>query len=567
MNRDQIAHNLDSLGAKLANIPGAPRSLLEIRVRWLLMTAVLGANAVGAAVVLVFVLVVLPNPEEVERLYPNADLVNVIAFVSYPVVAVPIAMWWALKLFAPLRRLVREQTTNPDREQRHSVLLGPARLSLIQAVLWIVGATGWTILNAFYGPLMALKMGMTCLLGGITTIVLVYLMTERLLRPAAALVLATKPPREHLFSRVRTRAMLTWALGTAVPMLGLIVIAIVALTDPDFDAFEAGLSSLVLGCVALFISFQVTWWASQAIGDPVRTVREGMARVSRGDLDTEISVFDASELGQLQAGFNTMVAGLRAHERLQDLFSRHVGSDVAELALNSDISLGGETQEVAVLFVDLAGSTRMAAERPPDEVVALLNLFFGVVVDCVNRNGGWINKFEGDAALAIFGAPAELDLAGGHALAAGREMAVELRARVPELTAGIGVSRGAVVAGYIGAEQRFEYTVIGDPVNEAARLSDLAKTAPGRVLASAQVLADADELERFRWETGQTITLRGRPRPTVLVHPLVPVDPEAPLPEFVARARGLRRRRRILPLLPLLRPPRREGDGKLSTGR
>ncbi|MDX6741851.1 adenylate/guanylate cyclase domain-containing protein [Actinocorallia sp. A-T 12471] len=558
MDREQIAHSLDSLQERLAKIPGVPPPL-ELRVRWLLTTAVLCANAVGAAVVLVFVLLVLPNPEEVDRLHPNANLVNAIAFGSYPLFAVPFAVWWALKVFAPIRRLVREKGT-PDEEQRHAVLLGPARLSLIQGVLWCVGATGWTILNAFYGPLMALKMGMTCLLGGITTIALVYLMTERLLRPAAALVLATKPPREHLFSRVRTRAMLAWVVGTAVPMLGLIVIAIVALTDPDFDGYEAAKSGLVLGCIALAISFQVTWWVSQALGDPIRTVREGMERVARGDLDTRVVVFDASELGQLQAGFNTMVSGLRAHERLQDLFSRHVGSDVAELALNSDISLGGEEKEVAVVFVDLAGSTRMAAERPPDEVVALLNLFFGVVVDCVNRNAGWINKFEGDAALAIFGAPAELPGAGGHALAAGREMAEQLRARVPELTAGIGISRGPVVAGYIGAEQRFEYTVIGDPVNEAARLSDLAKTAPSRVLAAAQVLEDASELEAYRWETGAPVTLRGRPRPTVLAHPRVPVDNAMPLPELIVRSRGLRRRRRFLPLIPLLRPSRRTDD-------
>ncbi len=553
MNRDHMSHSLDLLGAKLAAFPGAPRNGLELRVRWLLATVVTVANGIGGAVVLVFVLVVLPNPDEVDRLHHNVDMINLIAFLSYPVIAGPLVMWWGLKVFAPVRRLVRDQGT-PDSEQRHAVLLGPARLTLIQAVLWGVGAVGWTILNSFYGPLMALKMAMTCLLGAITTLALVYLLAERLLRPAAALVLAVKPPREHLMSRVKSRAMLAWALGTAVPLLGLIVIAIVALTDPEFKRTEAAFSSLVLGIVALLISFLVTSEAARAVGDPVKAVREGMARVAKGDLQTAIEVYDASELGQLQAGFNSMVSGLRAHERLQDLFSRHVGSDVAELAINSEISLGGEIKEVAVLFVDLAGSTRMAAERPPDEVVTLLNLFFGVVVDCVNRNGGWINKFEGDAALAVFGAPTPLEEAGGHALAAGREMAVRLPLEVPEVTAGIGISVGTVVAGYIGAEQRFEYTVIGDPVNEAARLSDLAKTAsPLRVLASAEALEDCDPLEAFRWEAGQAITLRGRPHPTILAHPRTAAEPEPPLPELVARARGrFKRRARFLPLLPLL---------------
>lgn len=556
MDREQVTHGLDAFGARLAALPGGPKNSLELRVRWLLATVVVIANGVGGIVVLLFVLVVLPNPEEVR---PDINMINLISFLSYPVVAAPLVMWWGLKLFDPVRRLVREQGA-PDQEQRHAVLLGPARLTLIQAVLWGVGVLVWTGVNATFHPLMALKVAMTSLLGAITTLALVYLLAERLLRPATALVLATQPPREHLMSRVTSRAMLAWALGTAVPLLGLVVIAVVALVDPDFDRFEVAFSSLVLGVVALTVSFLVTFEASRAVGDPIRNVRDGMARVAKGDLETSLTVYDASELGQLQAGFNNMVTGLRAHERLQDLFSRHVGSDVAELALNSDIALGGEIKEVAVLFVDLAGSTKMAAERPPDEVVALLNLFFGVVVDCVNRNGGWINKFEGDAALAIFGAPTPLEQAGGHALTAGREMATRLPLEVPEVTAGIGVSVGTVVAGYIGAEQRFEYTVIGDPVNEAARLSDLAKTAtPLRVLASADALEDCDPLEAFRWEAGQAVTLRGRPQPTILAHPRVANEPEPPLPELVARARGrLRRRVRFFPLLSLF--TLRQGD-------
>ena len=87
---------------------------------------------------------------------------------------------------------------------------------------------------------------------------------------------------------------------------------------------------------------------------------------------------------------------------------------------------------MAVLFVDLVGSTQLAAENPPQEVVARLNEFFGVVVEVVEDHGGWINKFEGDAALAVFGAPLPLDDAAGCALKAARELAERLaRARRP----------------------------------------------------------------------------------------------------------------------------------------
>ncbi|MGH8964935.1 MAG: adenylate/guanylate cyclase domain-containing protein, partial [Actinomycetes bacterium] len=248
------------------------------------------------------------------------------------------------------------------------------------------------------------------------------------------------------------------------------------------------------------------------------------------ELGAEVAVYDASEVGQLQAGFNHMVAGLRENERLRDLFGRHVGEEVADLALErGDITLGGETREVAVLFVDLTGSTRLADTRSPDEVVELLNRVFGVVVTVVAGHGGWINKFEGDAALAIFGAPTQLEDSAGGALGAARELARRLRAEVPMLDAGIGVSAGEVVAGYIGAEERFEYTVIGDPVNEAARLSDMAKGARGPVLASASVLDLAHLAEADEWDLGRSVTLRGRSRPTRLGTPRASVS-RVPLP-------------------------------------
>ena len=214
-------------------------------------------------------------------------------------------------------------------------------------------------------------------------------------------------------------------------------------------------------------------------------------------------VFDGSDLGLLQAGFNRMSDGLREREELRDLFGRHVGEDVARAAQERGIELGGEELEVAVLFVDLVGSTSIAAERPPQEVVALLNEFFGVVVEVVEDHGGWINKFEGDAALAVFGAPLPLDDAAGCALAAGRALAERHRGGPRRARGRHRRLRGRAVAGNVGAESRFEYTVIGDPVNEAARLCELAKEADGRVLASAAALERAGEEEARRWRRGR----------------------------------------------------------------
>jgi len=172
-----------------------------------------------------------------------------------------------------------------------------------------------------------------------------------------------------------------------------------------------------------------------------------------------------------------------------------------------------------VLFVDLVGSTALAARRPPTEVVALLNRFFSVVVDVVEEHGGWINKFEGDAALAVFGAPVEHPDPAGGALAAARVLAGRLPVEVPEVAVGIGVSAGDAVAGNVGSMRRFEYTVIGDPVNEAARLTEFSKRLPGRLCASARSVGLADAAEAAHWALGEEEQLRGRTSPTRIAVP------------------------------------------------
>jgi adenylate cyclase len=277
---------------------------------------------------------------------------------------------------------------------------------------------------------------------------------------------------------------------------------------------------LAIGGTALGAGLLVTVGAARAVADPVNAVRRAMRRVQHGELDAGVTVYDGTELGQLQSGFNTMVAGLRERERIHDLFGRHVGRDVARAAAAAgEVRLGGEVRRVGVLFVDLVGSTSLTAEQPPEDVVGLLNRFFAVVVEVVEEHDGWINKFEGDAALAVFGAPVDGTDPAGCALAAGRVLADRLAAELPDVTAGIGISAGEAVAGNVGDVRRYEYTVIGDPVNEAARLTELAKTVPGRVLAAAEAVAMAAEDEAARWELGDETVLRGRTAPTRLATP------------------------------------------------
>ncbi|MFB4309887.1 adenylate/guanylate cyclase domain-containing protein [Actinomadura sp. GTD37] len=495
--------------------PGDSRARIARRARILVTIATGLANLGGALVVLAFTVVV---PDPAGHVSARLQSVNLIVFTAYVSAAVPVGLLLGERFFRRVRRLV-ERHDEPDRHERALLLYGPLRLMALHLTLWGIGTIGWVVINAPFSTLLAVKLGLTSLLGGLTTCTIVYLLTERMLRRAVTTALRSELPSRTGLPGVVARSVLAWGLGTAVPILGLITLAVGSFVIAETTVRDFAVAVLALGGIALLVGLGVTYTAARAIADPVESVRLGLARVQRGDLDVEVPVYDASEVGLLQAGFNHMAAGLREHERLRDLFGRQVGADVARVAVERGIDLGGELREVAVIFVDIIGSTRLAADRPPAEVVRLLNDFFAVVVEVVGAHGGWINKFEGDAALAIFGAPLALDGAPGRALAASRELAVRLRGEVPGLRAAVGVSAGEAVAGHIGAEERFEYTVIGDPVNEAARLTDLAKTTEEGVLAAGSLVARAEPEEAARWSLGEEITLRGRTQATRLASP------------------------------------------------
>jgi class 3 adenylate cyclase len=195
------------------------------------------------------------------------------------------------------------------------------------------------------------------------------------------------------------------------------------------------------------------------------------------------------------------------------LFGRHVGADVARRALEEGTSLSGDVTEAAILFIDLVESTKLAASRPPREVAEVLNDFFRIVVSAVDDRHGFVNKFQGDAALAVFGVPLPSNCAASDALATARSLRSHL-SRLPMVDFGVGVSAGRVFAGNIGAENRYEYTVIGDAVNEAARLADFAKTSEQRIVCSAAVIDRADKDEQRCWRSSGETVLRGRSEST-----------------------------------------------------
>jgi adenylate cyclase len=475
------------------------------------------ANAIGAAVVFAaigFLLTVFFDDEQSNQLGQENWPFMVGGFIVFGV-----AMTALLKRrrSAALRWLVEERAPTPE-EHRLTLHL-PVYNAMLTAAAWFVGAAIGAALNLDHSAGTAAVIAVSLWLGGETTSALAYLMTERALRPVTARALAAREPERRYSLSVRNRLLFAWSLGTGVPVMSLLGVGIVGLTKDGVDPTAVAAACLFLGCVALFVGLFATLMAARAISDPLTHLREAFEKVGQGNLDLSVEIDDASEVGQLQAGFNRMADGLRERERIRDLFGRQVGRDVALQALRGGTRLGGEEREIGAVFVDLTGSTTMAVAMPPAAVVRLLNKFFRVVIDAVESEGGFVNKFEGDAALCVFGAPVRSEDPAGDALCAARRLAERLEREVPEVGFGIGVSAGKAVAGNVGSEQRFEYTVIGDPVNEAARLSDLAKEREVSVLASECALELAVDVERDEWEVGERTVLRGRLEATGLAMP------------------------------------------------
>ncbi|MCV7317596.1 HAMP domain-containing protein [Mycolicibacillus parakoreensis] len=503
-------------GSWLLGRVSEPQPRRRVRLQAILTIFIVAANLLGIGVAMLLVAVAFPVP----NVFLDAP-----AWLTFGVVPAYIAFALVTGTFWITRRTVRRlrwsiEQKPPNRTDQRNIAAAPWRVARGALGLWAMGAALLTVLYGLVDTLFIPQVLFTIVFSGVVVSTACYLLTEFALRPVAAAALAAGPPQRRFATRIMGRTMTVWLLGSGVPVVGIALTAWFVLLLHNMNKTQFAWAVIILSGMALVFGFVLMWILSWLTATPVRAVRTAMRRVEQGDLDTTLVVFDGTELGELQRGFNAMVDGLRERERLRDLFGRHVGREVAAAAAEAALpELGGEERHVAVIFVDIIGSTELITGRPASEVVALLNRFFSVIVDEVDRHHGLVNKFEGDATLAIFGAPVALEAPEGHALAAARAISHRLRAEVPACQAGIGVAAGEAVAGNIGARERFEYTVIGEPVNEAARLCELAKTIPCRVLSTSDTVAGAGEDERVHWSRGETVTLRGYDEPVHLVMP------------------------------------------------
>lgn len=462
------------------------------------------ANAAGAAVVVVYLKLVAPS-----QLADEQQLgLNLAVFALFVAVTVAVAAPINAHLLHKALEWVREGRA-PTTQERIDTVGQPLKQTFSAFIGWMGAAVVFGALN---DDVWRIAVGIA--LAGLVTCALLYALLERHFRPIVALALAGATlPRWR--REITTRIMLAWWIGSAVPLLA-VGLAPWTIEDASTDTGRR-LSLVVIGCV--FAGGIVMRAAAGAVSAPVTEVALALEQVEDGNLDVSVDITNVGELGRLQVGFNNMVDGLRERARLADLFGRQVGIDVAQRALEAGaVELGGSEREITALFVDLEGFTAFTEQHSPSEVVAELNAFFEVVIRVVMAEGGWVNKFEGDAALCIFGAPVPLDAHAAHALRAAAAIPAEV-AKLPEApSVGIGVATGRVVAGNVGTTDRYEYTVVGDAVNVASRLTEMAKGRATSVLTSEDTIRIAGD-GAVGWRPAGTVKVRGRARPIRIFEP------------------------------------------------
>lgn len=277
----------------------------------------------------------------------------------------------------------------------------------------------------------------------------------------------------------------------------------------------------VLGIV-LSLAILIGYFFARSLALPLRELVGATKRVEDEDYSVVVEPRSGDEVGALAASFNKMVKGLAERERMKDAFGRFVNKEVAERAMRGEIKLGGEKKECAVFFSDLRGFTAMSEKLQPEEVVEYLNRYFTLMVDCVDKSHGVVDKFIGDAVMATWGSV----ISHGNDTANAVDGALMMRKALMEFNVynaehglpiakfGCGINTGAVISGQIGSEKKLEFTVIGDAVNLASRIESLNKPFATDILISQDAYDRVSDL--FEVVKMPAIKVKGKSEPQTI---------------------------------------------------
>ena len=238
------------------------------------------------------------------------------------------------------------------------------------------------------------------------------------------------------------------------------------------------ISIIIVSTAVLFIYF-----FSDTLSKPLRTLVDAADKVKNGEYRQRISIKTHDEVGKLTNAFNLMTQGLQEREKLKGALGKFVNEEITNQVLKGEIKLGGERKEATVLFIDIRSFTAISEKLQPEKVVEFLNEYMTLMVSIIYHTGGVVDKFIGDAIMAIWGAPIPKGNDVENSLNAALKMRDSLitfnearkKNRKFPVFIGCGLNTGPIISGQIGSPERLEYTVIGDTVNLASRIEALSK--------------------------------------------------------------------------------------------
>jgi class 3 adenylate cyclase len=236
---------------------------------------------------------------------------------------------------------------------------------------------------------------------------------------------------------------------------------------------------LMLGGIMGLAAMGLSWLISLGLFRPVRRLYKATMRLRDGDYDVRIPVHSKDELGKLAEAFNETAQELAQKNKYRDLLMKVTDKEVADRLMSGNAALGGETHGMTVLFCDIRKFTQLTQHMSPEETVALLNEHMTAMTWVVHEHDGLVDKFVGDMIMAVFGATGSDPTAPERAVACARHMVQERKVlnmlRGSNINVGIGMATGEMLAGFIGSEDRLNFTVIGQGANLASRLCTVAR--------------------------------------------------------------------------------------------
>lgn len=298
--------------------------------------------------------------------------------------------------------------------------------------------------------------------------------------PVVAAALNSSMPREQInFQSTETGES---HLGAYVKTaLGPIVISEISDQVILAPAVQARRQSIFIAGVVLSLVLLVVFLLSMTFSAPIEKLAHFIRQVSAGNLDVTAKdkIKSKDEVGELAIAFDEMVLGLRERAKAYSVMRQALGANVINVLMTmKEEELGGMRKPVSVLFSDLRDFTKFSEGHSPEEVVDMLNEYFDVMVKVISKHNGWLDKFIGDAIMAVWGVPYTGENDAGQAMQAALDMRIELdrlnNRRIERglhpIKIGIGLHSGDAIVGKIGAAERANLTVIGDTVNQASRI-------------------------------------------------------------------------------------------------